>query len=87
MCAIYSGSSCNFPQPRKANAFLGGIDRLFILRATAPIRFPANKIIAPYEALLFRRWPDKTAWPMLRAAEKVSVETRLSAASNQHRSG
>jgi hypothetical protein len=50
--AIYSGPSCNFPEPREADTFLGGIDRLTILRVIAPIRFSANKITARYEPSL-----------------------------------
>jgi hypothetical protein len=42
MVAIYSGSFCNFPQLLEADAFLGGIDRLFTIRASAPIRFPVD---------------------------------------------
>ncbi len=36
--------SCNFPQPRAREPFhsLRGIDRLTIIRATAPIRFPQS---------------------------------------------
>ena len=34
---------CNFPQPREAHPSLGGIDRLFVIRASAPIRFPRKQ--------------------------------------------
>jgi hypothetical protein len=34
---------CNFPVPRKADAYPGGIDRLVMIRASAPIRLPANE--------------------------------------------
>jgi hypothetical protein len=54
MFAIYSGPSCNFHQPRAQLTRRGG--RTFfgvtrhrsptILRATAPIRLPANELSA-----------------------------------------
>jgi hypothetical protein len=72
MFAIYSGLSCNFPQPRKADAFLGGIDRLFIIRASASIRFPVSKITADTKRCLSGVSWTKTDRPMLRAAEKVT---------------
>jgi hypothetical protein len=44
MCAIYSGPSCNFPQPRAREPFrsLRGIDRVTVYRATAGIWFPRS---------------------------------------------
>jgi hypothetical protein len=56
--AIYSGSSCNFAWPRaqftrRGGRTLGGIDRLPIVRAIAPIRLPANEITIRYEAFFF----------------------------------
>ena len=53
--------SCNFPEPREAHAFLDGLDRPLMIRGSAPIRLPANKISDRYEPLLQAGYPDKTA--------------------------